>query len=35
MGKVFQDGGEKLDLKTELDNLAATADKCLNESTLQ
>ncbi len=35
MGKVFQDGGEKLDLKSELDNLAKTADKCLSESTLQ
>lgn len=35
MGKVFQDGGEKLNLKTELDTLAATADKCLAESTIQ
>ena len=35
MGKVFQDGGAKLDLKTELDNLAATADKCLKDSTIQ
>jgi multiple sugar transport system substrate-binding protein len=35
MGKVFQDGGASLDLKAELDALAATADKCLNESTLQ
>jgi multiple sugar transport system substrate-binding protein len=35
MGKVFQDGGAKLDLKAELDTLAATADKCLKESTIQ
>ena len=35
MGKVFQTGGDKLNLKTELDNLAATADKCLNTSTIQ
>jgi multiple sugar transport system substrate-binding protein len=35
MGKVFQDGGDKLDLKAELDKLAADADKCLNESTIQ
>jgi multiple sugar transport system substrate-binding protein len=35
MGKVFQDGGDKLDLKVELDTLAATADKCLSTSTIQ
>jgi hypothetical protein len=35
MGKVFQEGGDKLDLKTELNTLAATADKCLSESTIQ
>ncbi len=35
MSKVFQDGGDKLDLKAELDALAAAADKCLKESTIQ
>ncbi len=35
MAKVFLDGGANLDLKVELDTLAATADKCLSESTIQ
>lgn len=35
MGKMFQDEGAKLDLQVELDALAATADKCLKESTIQ
>jgi multiple sugar transport system substrate-binding protein len=35
MGKVFQDNGKTLDIKTELDKLAAEADKCLVESKLQ
>ncbi len=35
MGKMFQDGGAKLDLQVELDALAAAADKCLKESTIQ
>ncbi len=35
MGKVFQDTGATLDIKAELDNLAATADQCLKESTIQ
>ena len=33
MGKVFQDTGASLDLKAELDTLAATADQCLSTST--
>jgi multiple sugar transport system substrate-binding protein len=35
MGKVFQDTGKTLNIKPELDKLAAEADKCLAESTLQ
>jgi multiple sugar transport system substrate-binding protein len=35
MGKVFQDTGKTLDIKPELDKLAAEADKCLAESKLQ
>jgi len=35
MGKVFQDTGAGLDLKAELDALAATADQCLSTTTIQ
>jgi multiple sugar transport system substrate-binding protein len=35
MGKVFQDTGVDLDIQTELDTLAANADKCLAESTIE
>jgi len=35
MGKVFQDTGKALDIKPELDKLAAEADRCLAESRLQ
>ncbi|MGE5221600.1 MAG: extracellular solute-binding protein, partial [Omnitrophica WOR_2 bacterium] len=35
MGKVFQDSGANLDIKAELDKLAATADQCLSTSTIQ
>jgi multiple sugar transport system substrate-binding protein len=35
MGKIFQDEGATLDIKTELDKLAASADKCLAESTIE
>ena len=35
MGKVFQESGKTLDIKAELDKLAAEADKCLAESRLQ
>ncbi len=35
MGKVFQDTGANLDIKAELDALAATADQCLSTSTIK
>jgi len=35
MGKVFQEGGADLDLQAELDQLAADADQCLAESTIE
>jgi len=35
MGKAFQESGATLDIKAELDKLAASADKCLAESTIQ
>ena len=35
MGKIFQDEGATLDIKTELDTLAANADKCLAESVIE
>jgi multiple sugar transport system substrate-binding protein len=35
MGKIFQDTGVDLDIKSELDALAESADKCLAESTIE
>jgi multiple sugar transport system substrate-binding protein len=35
MGRVFQDTGADIDLKAELDALAAEADQCLKESTIE
>ena len=35
MGKLFQDAGATMDIQAELDKLAADADKCLAESTIE
>jgi multiple sugar transport system substrate-binding protein len=35
MGRIFQDEGATLDIQAELDALAAAADKCLAESTIE
>lgn len=35
MGKIFQDEGATLDIKTELDKLSTSADKCLAESKIE
>jgi ABC-type glycerol-3-phosphate transport system substrate-binding protein len=35
IGKMFQDSGKKMVIKTELDKLAKDADKCLAESKIE
>jgi multiple sugar transport system substrate-binding protein len=35
LGKMFQDSGKTMDVKAELDKLAADADKCLAESKIE
>jgi hypothetical protein len=35
LGKLFQEDGATMDIKAELDKLAAEADKCLAESKIE